>query len=540
MIEVKRGLQVEKVFKRSPAEMGGIVAGDVIVSVEGRDDRGRELDRGPTELIKGPEGTRRHRRRAQARAREVREADADQGPDLSPGRRQHRARQSAGRKLGYVRLRPSAKGRTRRCGERSKRCAGEGAEGLRPRPARQRRRACSRRRSSTRASSCPRARSSSRRSRARRGTPSTRRGRRQPAAPADRRPDRPQHGLGGGDPHRRPRRRRPVPRWSAPAPTARASSSRRWSLSNGGALKLTVGEYFTPDGVNLARQRDPSRRVRPRRSRDQARRGPRTRPRGARRREGIGLSRRGRPAGRSRRRKEPRNAREAVDEMLASELGRRGFPISLEVEAGRAAAAAEVEAPARPDAISRPSPSTRRPPATSTTRSPPSARVAGPGSGSTSPTSPPTSAPGSPARPSRRAGARTAPTRRGRSSRCCRRALSEDACSLAPGVERLAVTAEIELDAGGGAARRVLLSQPHPLRRAARLRPARRGLRRPRGGPRGGRRAAGAGPRGRRAARRAERRDRPRRRVGRARVPLRSLRRGRRRAGGRRRPSRTA
>jgi carboxyl-terminal processing protease len=27
------------------------------------------------------------------------------------------------------------------------------------------------------------------------------------------------------------------------------------SLSNGGALKLTVGEYFTPDGVNLARSR---------------------------------------------------------------------------------------------------------------------------------------------------------------------------------------------------------------------------------------------------------------------------------------------
>ena len=24
-------------------------------------------------------------------------------------------------------------------------------------------------------------------------------------------------------------------------------------LANGGALKLTVGEYFTPDGVNLAR-----------------------------------------------------------------------------------------------------------------------------------------------------------------------------------------------------------------------------------------------------------------------------------------------
>ena len=31
-------------------------------------------------------------------------------------------------------------------------------------------------------------------------------------------------------------------------------------LSNGGALKLTVGEYFTPDGVNLAGSRDPPRR----------------------------------------------------------------------------------------------------------------------------------------------------------------------------------------------------------------------------------------------------------------------------------------
>ena len=105
-----------------------------------------------------------------------------------------------------------------------------------------------------------------------------RRGRRQPAAAADRRPDRPQHGVGGGDPHRRPRRARPGPRWSAPAPTARASSSRRSTLSNGGAMKLTIGEYFTPNGDNLAGngihpdvyvRDDPA---------DQTRRGARTRP----------------------------------------------------------------------------------------------------------------------------------------------------------------------------------------------------------------------------------------------------------------------
>ena len=54
--------------------------------------------------------------------------------------------------------------------------------------------------------------------------------------------------------------------------------------------------------------------------------------------------------------------------------------------------------------------------------------------------------PGSGARARGAARARPAPTSRARSSRCCRRR-SRDACSLAPGVERLAVTAEIELAA---------------------------------------------------------------------------------------------
>ncbi len=45
-------------------------------------------------------------------------------------------------------------------------------------------------------------------------------------------------------------------------------------LSNGGALKLTIGEYFTPDGVNLAESRGihPDVRARdlPRTARDEA------------------------------------------------------------------------------------------------------------------------------------------------------------------------------------------------------------------------------------------------------------------------------
>ena len=59
-------------------------------------------------------------------------------------------------------------------------------------------------------------------------------------------------------------------------------------------------------------------------------------------------------------------------------------------------------------------------------------------------------------------------------------ALSEDACSLSPGAERLAVTAEIELGADAEPHGDALLPQPDPLRRAPRLRPARRDLRRPR------------------------------------------------------------
>lgn len=54
--QVKQGLKVEKVFAGSPAEKAGIEAGDLIVSVEGKSIAG-ESSAVSTEKIKGPEGT---------------------------------------------------------------------------------------------------------------------------------------------------------------------------------------------------------------------------------------------------------------------------------------------------------------------------------------------------------------------------------------------------------------------------------------------------------------------------------------------------
>ncbi len=133
--------------------------------------------------------------------------------------------------------------------------------------------------------------------------------------------------------------------------------------------------------------------------------------------------------------------------MLGNELGRRGFPISLEAEAGRAAAAAEVEG--RRDLTDLPTftvdPATARDFDDAV-----SARRDGGGTrlwihiADVAAHVPPGSPLDREAR--RRANSTYAP---GTAEPMLPRALSEDACSLSPGVERLAVTAEIELDAGG-------------------------------------------------------------------------------------------
>jgi ribonuclease R len=152
---------------------------------------------------------------------------------------------------------------------------------------------------------------------------------------------------------------------------------------------------------------------------------------------------------RGRERGKPKNAREAVETLLGERLDRRGFPASLEAEAGRAADAAENSEALRRDLTGLPTftvdPATARDfdDAVSARREDDGVRlwvhiadVAA------------HVRPGSPLdlEARQRANSTYVP---GAVEPMLPRALSEEACSLAPGVERLAVTAEIELGPSG-------------------------------------------------------------------------------------------
>jgi carboxyl-terminal processing protease len=128
VIKVKSGLQVEKVFKGSPAEKAGIKPGEVIVSVEGHDIADLSSTKS-TELIKGEAGT------------EVTIGVSGDGRGKVDQLTLTRAQisvpvvvstvlESGGRKFGYVRLATFSEGShayVRKAVERVRR---KGAEGL--------------------------------------------------------------------------------------------------------------------------------------------------------------------------------------------------------------------------------------------------------------------------------------------------------------------------------------------------------------------------------------------------------------------------
>jgi len=149
------------------------------------------------------------------------------------------------------------------------------------------------------------------------------------------------------------------------------------------------------------------------------------------------------------RRAEPKTAREAVEALLREELGGRGFRAALEVEAGEAASVAAARDGRRRDLTELPTftvdPATARDFDDAV-----SARREGDGFrlwvhiADVAAHVPP----GSPLdREARRRGNSTYVP--GTVEPMLPHALSEEACSLAPGVERLAVTAEIELSGDG-------------------------------------------------------------------------------------------
>jgi len=128
VVEVKRGLRVASVFPRSPAEKAGIGVGDTIVSVEGESLAGVSSTEA-TKKIKGPEGTEvtigvRSGKRGKVRRLTLTRAEVTL-PNTSA-----RVEDIGGRKLGYVRLLSFSEGAHGQLASAVKKVEEKGAEGV--------------------------------------------------------------------------------------------------------------------------------------------------------------------------------------------------------------------------------------------------------------------------------------------------------------------------------------------------------------------------------------------------------------------------
>jgi carboxyl-terminal processing protease len=125
---VKRGLLVASVFKGSPAERAGIETGETIVSVDGRSIAGLDSD-AATALIKGPEGTEVTvgvRDGKNGRTRQERLVRAQIAVPVVSAR----VETVAGEKLGYVRLAAFSRGAHGELRQAVRRVRRRGAQGL--------------------------------------------------------------------------------------------------------------------------------------------------------------------------------------------------------------------------------------------------------------------------------------------------------------------------------------------------------------------------------------------------------------------------
>jgi carboxyl-terminal processing protease len=128
VVEVKQGLRVASVFPRSPAEEAGMTAGDTIVSVDGKSIAG-ESSGEATQKIKGPEGTQvtvgvRKDKGGKVRHLTLTRAEVTL-PNVS-----RRTETVGGRKLGYVRLLSFSEGAHGQLANALRRVQGEGARGI--------------------------------------------------------------------------------------------------------------------------------------------------------------------------------------------------------------------------------------------------------------------------------------------------------------------------------------------------------------------------------------------------------------------------
>jgi carboxyl-terminal processing protease len=128
VVEVEKGLRVASVFPRSPAEEAGIAPGDTIVSAEGESLAGLSSTEA-TKKIKGPEGTEvtigvRDGRSGRLRRLILTRAEVTL-PNVS-----HRVEEAGGRKLGYVRLLSFSEGAHAQLANAVGKVEKEGAEGI--------------------------------------------------------------------------------------------------------------------------------------------------------------------------------------------------------------------------------------------------------------------------------------------------------------------------------------------------------------------------------------------------------------------------
>ena len=126
--EVKQGLRIEKIFPRSPAEQAGLQAGDLIVSVDG-DSIAGESSEVSTEKIKGPEGTEVTIGVKKEAKGKVRELEIERAQITLPVVSSS-VKEIGGRKLGYVRLISFSEGVHALLRNAVQKVEKEGAEGI--------------------------------------------------------------------------------------------------------------------------------------------------------------------------------------------------------------------------------------------------------------------------------------------------------------------------------------------------------------------------------------------------------------------------
>jgi carboxyl-terminal processing protease len=128
VVEVKRGLGVAQVFPRSPAAEAGIEVGDTVVSVEGESIAGVSSTEA-TKKIKGPEGTEVTIGVRDGRTGKVRELTLVRAEVTLPNVSQ-RIERVGGTKLGYVRLLSFSEEAHAQLGRAVEKVQEEGAKGI--------------------------------------------------------------------------------------------------------------------------------------------------------------------------------------------------------------------------------------------------------------------------------------------------------------------------------------------------------------------------------------------------------------------------